>query len=1266
MGLDFLIVKDKVTKKGIEIYPTFSVMSCKDLMVRGGNFYAIWDEENQNWTTNEFRAIEIIDSEVRKEYQRRMEKIEKPTNLAGPGEKYFNYFPSYLKDSENRYINKWHTFVKQDMVDNWHQLDDSIVFADDKLKRELYSSKQLSYSLSNMETPAYNELAGTLYSPEELQKIEWTIGAIFTGASKDIQKFLVITGDAGKGKSTMLHIIEMLFEDYCVPFEAKSITSNDNQFSLSAFKSNPLVALEHDGNLSKIVDNSRLNSLVSHETMLINEKYREPYPQRFDTFLIMASNSPVQITDAKSGLTRRILDVEPSGQLVSQRRYLQLMKQIKFELGGIASHCMQVFKEHEHEYDKYRPIRQISKTYAFYDYISYMSNDFMAMEYVSLDYAWQKYKKYVELSDFKYSLNRLIFKNELMEFFKEFYERKMIDGMYCRNVYSGFIDDRLTSKKEIEESDDIPDWLKLGVYEYGKLDRYLAEQPAQYATSAETPMYKWENVTTKLEDLKPTELHYVKVPQNFIVIDFDLTDGGEKSLVKNLEAASTWPQTYAELSKSGKGLHLHYIYDGDVEKLSSIYAQNIEIKVFKGNASLRRRLSECNNCSIATISGGLPLKEVKVVDKGVIKNEQGLRKLILRNLNKEIHPYTKPSVDFINTILDEAYNSGIIYDVNDMYPAIMTFAMNSTNNKESCMKVVRNMKFNSEVTDRVLDFETDTPILYFDVEVFPNLFVVCYKKEGENSPVVKMINPSADEVAALFDYKLVGFNNRRYDNHILYAWAFSGYNNEMLFKLSQGLIGKNSLNYSFMEAYNASYADVYDYSSNKQSLKKWEIDLDIYHLENNYPWDEPVDPSHWDEIATYCANDVVATEKVAEACKQDFMAREILAKLSGLTVNHTTRQHTTKIIFGDDKHPELVYTDLSQEFPGYEFVDGKSSYMGEDPSEGGYVYAEPGQYDDVALLDIESLHPHSIKELNVFGEYTPRFVDILDARLAIKHGDFEKAKKMLDGKLAEFLNNEEDAEKLSKALKIVINSVYGYTSATFENPFKDIRNKDNIVAKRGALFMITLKHEVQKRGYTVAHIKTDSIKIPNADEEIISFCKEFAKKYGYTFEHEATYKKMCLVNDAVYVALYSDDEVNGKKKGKWTATGTQFQVPYVFKTLFSHEPIEFADTCETKSVTSALYLDFNEDLGEDEHDYHFVGRVGKFTPVRGGCGGGLLMREKDGKYYAATGTKGYRWLESEYVKNHEDYVDLTYYRHLVDEAKDTIDKFGDFNEFVGG
>ena len=554
-----------------------------------------------------------------------------------------------------------------------------------------------------------------------------------------------------------------------------------------------------------------------------------------------------------------------------------------------------------------------------------------------------------------------------------------------------------------------------------------------------------------------------------------------------------------------------------------------------------------------------------------------------------------------------------------------------------------------------------------------------------------MINPSPSEIEQLIKYNLVGFNCRRFDNHMLYA-RLIGYDNQQLYELSNKIInskkGENREAF-FGEAYNISYTDVYDFAATKQSLKKWEIELSIHHQELGWPWDQPVPEELWSKVAEYCDNDVIATEAVFNHLKGDWTARQILADLAGGTVNDTTNSLTTKIIFGKEKHPKLIYTHLDtgmaeddlglykhdsetngqfiQAFPGYEFKDGKNLYRGTDLGFGGYVYAEPGMYTDVALLDIASLHPHSIIAMNCFGEYTQYFKDILDARILIKHGDFDAARKMLGGKLAPYLDDESTAKDLAQALKIAINSVYGLTSASFDNPFRDIRNKNNIVALRGALFMRTLQDEVQNRGFTVCHIKTDSIKIPNATPEIIEFCMDFAKQYGYTFEHEATYDRMCLVNDAVYIAKYKD----GKHAGKWTATGTQFAVPYVFKKLFSKEPIEFEDMCETKSVSSALYLDMNEGLPENEHKYVFVGKIGQFCPIKPGHNGGELLRQgtdKDGniKYDSATGAKGYRWLESEMVKElgKEGDIDRSYYDKLVDAAVESISQYGDFEWFV--
>lgn len=62
-------------------------------------------------------------------------------------------------------------------------------------------------------------------------------------------------------------------------------------------------------------------------------------------------------------------------------------------------------------------------------------------------------------------------------------------------------------------------------------------------------------------NMDTSKLHFVKVPENHIVIDFDIPDeSGKKCFEKNLKEASKWPATYEELSKSGAGIHL--LWDG--------------------------------------------------------------------------------------------------------------------------------------------------------------------------------------------------------------------------------------------------------------------------------------------------------------------------------------------------------------------------------------------------------------------------------------------------------------------------------------------------------------------------------------------------------------------------------------------------------------------------------------------------------------------------------------------------------------------------------
>ena len=1310
--VDFLRIVTRKTqnKKVLEIKPIFPIRKCKDLMIRGGDFYAVWVEERHLWSTEEQDAIDIIDRELKRFYDKYCED-----NKVKLEELELDIVVKYMWDSSSGSIDQWHKYCKLQMRDNFVPLDEKLIFSNMNTTREDYASKKLPYALEDGTTDAWDRLLSVLYSPPEKHKIEWSIGAVVNGASKELQKFCVLYGSAGTGKSTVLNIIQKLFDGYYATFDSEALTSAGNQFPLEAFRTNPLVAIQHDGDLSHIERNTRLNSLVSHEWMNINIKNLSTYDTKMHSFLYIGTNKPVKITDGRSGLIRRLIDISPTGKTLPYTEYDALMHQIQFELGAIAWKCRLIFEENPGYYNNYKPGEMMEATNDFYNFIDENYMTFKKDDGVTLKQAWAMYKEYCTEAGVQYPMSMRVVKQELKAYFDEYYDRFHGTDTSYRKYYRGFkshifniIDDPIQPEEEI----DIP--IKIELKEQRSLfDLEMTTCPAQYANDKGTPEKKWDNVKTTLHDIDTSRLHYVRVPENHIVIDFDLKDeNGEKDLQRNLEAASKWPSTYTEVSKSGKGVHLHYIYSGDTTKLSNVYDENIEIKVFNGNSSLRRQLTLCNDIPIAHLNSGLPMKgEKKVVNFDGIKSERGLRSMIQRNLMKEFHGKTKPSVDFIYKIIEDCYNSGLEYDISDLRNDVLAFAANSTNQSAYCVKLVNKMHFKSAgYLEPVEDPEErdDRPIVFYDVEVFPNVLIICWKFI-DNSTVYSAVNPERELIGKLMGYRLIGFNNRRYDNHIIYAW-YIGYDNAQVYELSQKIVNGYS-DVMFGNAYGISESDVFDFCTKKQGLKKWEIELDETHIENEYPWDQPLPEDKWDEVVEYCKNDVIATQKVFEHNHADWKGRNILATLSQEfsgkgNANSTTNTLTTNIITGG-KPLHLVYTDFRtgqryhanepfempvisweeyqrvkddwmgqtvtydpdepiNQFPGYFLVMGEdmklhNMYRGVDVGFGGYVYANPGLYLGYSkTFDVAGMHPASLRALRYFDERTDIFGDIVDTRLLIKHGELETAGDLLNGKLAPYLDDPSEAKDLSKALKLAVNSVYGLTSAKFDNPFHDIRNVNNIVALRGALFMKTLVDEVEAKGYHVIHVKTDSIKIFEPDDEIEQFIIDFGRKYSYEFEVEHTWDKICLVNNAVYIGKHGMDDPNGR--GEWEAVGAQFQEPYVFKTLFSKEPLIFKDYCVVKSVKSSMYL------GYDDGTYKFVGRVGQFCPVIEGVGGGYLYRLDDKsetpKYDAVTGTKGYLWMESAYVKDHPEWIDKSYFNELVDKAIDAIKVFGNPDELL--
>lgn len=1401
---DFLYVdKEYSAKLQRYIYsPSFVAdPDLKDIMIRGQDLYAVYNRKTGLWINDKLKANKLLDDAMRAAVVKDAgASLDDPEH--GP-------IIRYLRNTDNHMIDKWYKFCKFQMADHYQTLNQKIIFSNTEVKRDDYASYRLPYPIQEEPTPYFDKLVNTLYLPSESEKFMYMVGCIIAGEQSRVQKFFVFYGIAGSGKSTIIYevIVKTIFcgsgsrrSPYTTKFTAGHL-ADKRDFGTAFLFSDAVLAYDPDADLSRVEDNTTLNLIVSHEPVLANKKFSPTLDVCPNLFLVCGTNTPIQLSP-ESGLNRRLIDIRQTGERLPADEYDDCIDHLKFERSGIAYKCLQVYKSRgKNYYNKYVPEDMLSMSSPFHNFVKDSFSELK--EGTTLSNAYSLYKEYCDSANLKSKMTRYKFRDALKLYFdsytndiesggKEFYEGFKFEKIGLRR--SEPVVEKPKPEEKTDSDDSLKSWLKFNC-ETSLFDLQYADMTAQYSKEDGTPSTYWADVKTKLRDLDTRKEHYVIFPDDLalIVIDFDLKDkNGNKSFIKNYDAASKFKPTYAELSKSGSGIHLHYIYTGgNIDELSSLYGDNIEVKTFKGNSALRRKLTWCNDIPIAEISSGLPLKEAKkkMIDWNGWRNEKVLTKMICKNLDREYHDHTKPSIDYIDYILDQAYESGISYDLRKLYQPVYNFALESHNKSEYCTDKVAHMHFcsddilekekNNEEKEIVTDKEYDeAPIVIFDIESYPEdrsenmeaLLVVCWKFLGQDKKVVTMINPTPGEVKELFHYRLVGFNNRDYDNHILYARS-QGYSIAECNRLSQRMINSDSAEEKrrakFVEAYGIAYTDIYDFAaaSNKQSLKKWEIQLGIHHQEMGISWDKAVPKELWGKVAEYCTNDVLATEAVWNYLQPDFMAREILAEMTGMKVCNTTNQLTTALLTEGIADPQqyYIYTKLAEIFNGYEFdakgidrsrykegvkiVSGKSIYKGIDPGEGGRKIGYPGMYRLVGLFDVASMHPSSMIKLKIFGEViTKRLENLVKGRIAIKHKDYDLAISLLGEKVRKYLTGDPEtlkrnAKALANALKTAINSVYGLTSASFMNKLRDPRNVDNIVAKYGALFMIDLEEELTNMGYKVVHVSTDSIKVADVDLKVWDYIYKRGQEMGFTFEWEAVYEKMTLVNDAVYIAKFlptnkcqemfnyipednADQEADGQM---WSATGKQFKTPYVFKTLFSHEEIIFKDLCESFAVSDGgtIYLDKNEDLPDvseyekdlkkltkimsdsrrvdyiptknavkfedslkeklgvpenlsrDElktvlekeiqrgHDYRFIGRVGQFTPVLPGHGGGILNRYGNDKYTSLSGTKGYRWLESETMTDEDkNYIDRSYYRKLVDDAKDAIREFGDFEWFI--
>lgn len=1236
----------------------FSLNGSNDVICKGGDIVAYWNEYTQSWEPKDSLyayAKQFLDQMAKEELANHPDQMIIVAN------------PMLISSGASVRLEKFIKALPESPV----LFNQKIIWKGDPIEKRDYSTVQMPYSLVDAPCPCYDALMSVLYNPEDRTMLEWVAGAALCNEGGKIEKFVYLEGDPGSGKSTFLNILSKVVGPYGKNIRAEGFVSSSDGFATAELKDAPLVGIQHDGDLSKVEQNVVLNNIVSHEPVRINDKYSKAYYMRMNMLMFIASNEPLRLTSSNSGLLRRCLDPVPTGKLLPREKYDTYMAGIDDERGAIANRFISVYKElGPRIYGPYKSSRLVKNGNQLGYWVQReRDSEWHRKGECLLSDEYAMYNESCVRNNVKNPMSKAFFERQLAFFWNETSEEELSNGVkdvhyigyswhtrkFTKPIFSLYQEE---NTEEVQSTD----WLDFKSASDSSFEASCADCPAQYAGESGFPRVKWENCETKLKGIISTELHYVQVPSNHIVIDLDLRDEvGNKSADVNIAKVRSLglPPTYAEYSKSGNGVHLHYIYTGDVDKLARVIEDNVEIKVFAGNASLRRRFTRGNNLPIATIHSGLPYREKPTENADYkITSEDHLKRLIRKGLKGEYGSHIV-TVKFIDHVVRKTYDEGAVqYDISNMFDEIADYGNCSHNHANECRDIIRDMPLRSKV------YEDSRPIAFFDMEVYRNYNCFCWMRDDSDDVATERF-PSSEFLRRFFqDYRAIGYNNKGYDNEIAEC-IINGGTPQETYRLSKAIITKSPSHRPSRRAKNLSFTDIFDFSNVKQSLKKWELQLGIHHQECCYPWDEDLPEEAFEAVEGYCRNDVRASKAVFHANQADWNARlALLAMVRAmygdavkLNENSSTNEITAGLIFGGNKDAkrEFVYTDLSVEFPGYTYEkvsEGKieSYYRHRKLGEGGLVIAVPGYHENVGVEDVASMHPSSAIALNVFGpRYTRVYRDLVKARKACKHESFEEmSENVFEPAIRQLVDAGKTTLKaLSKSLKIPINAVYGETSAKFDNPFKDPRNVDNIVAKRGALMIAELFYQCNEKGFHPVHVKTDSIKLPNFTKEMQDFVIEFGKKYQYEFELEEFYSVFLLKDNAQYVAFNTIS-------GKWEARGALFS-PYVMKTLFTHEPYVPEDFAINKSTAkNPIYL------GDA-----FVGKNVNVAAVKDGCE--CKSKNADGKMSYVAGTKGYKWIEFEELVSHEnwqDELDMTFYDSLTDKAKEVIEEYIPFEAFV--
>lgn len=424
----------------------------------------------------------------------------------------------------------------------------------------------------------------------------------------------------------------------------------------------------------------------------------------------------------------------------------------------------------------------------------------------------------------------------------------------------------------------------------------------------------------------------------------------------------------------------------------------------------------------------------------------------------------------------------------------------------------------------------DEDLLFYDIEVFKHNSFVVFK--DINKKEVGLFHNDFNGLSELIkDKVLVGYNNHFYDDKIL-GNMLNGYTPERIKKINDEIIGGNRQYYRNKEIKRT--LDCFQQIDvSKPSLKRVEGNAGKMILESSVDFtiDRALSPKELLEAIEYCRYDVDMTIDIYKKRKKSYFMPKwsLVERLNNLNAERWNTTTISANVLTDRPlpkwssirlHKDVNKLDHYKNIEMLDLVPEKVKELWLEKSKGAVtieefncniefgfgglhgVHKKKQDVKNVKLLDVTSMYPSILLNINGLGDATKTYADILDERKQIKHKD----------------------KVLSDALKLVLNSVYGNLNNQYSLLYDT--NKQKSVCFFGQIALYDLCKRLSK-SCEIININTDGVAFTTDSEEYLDVWKEWEKDFNLTLE-EDRFKHFIQKDVNNYVAIDSSGEVKTK------------------------------------------------------------------------------------------------------------------------------------------